>query len=274
MVSASRLATLTGPGGVGKTRLALKVAADVRRRSATGCGWWSWNSCETRRCWCRPWLNRGVAAAVGSPPMAALAEFLAQRQVLLVLDNCEHLVDAVAVLADALLRSCPQLRIMATSGAAGHWWAAGLQRMAVPARPAIAAARPPCPRSELVALPTSTSVTVITLGVALTGLGNGMLPLTALTWAVNRITIAQRGPWHRPGDRHAVHRTFHFHAAHRRARIRVRRPAARSAPPWQRSSSWRCAATTSRSRSPTADHRFRPEPMVRTRQTRVRYLDT
>jgi hypothetical protein len=184
-----------------------------------------------------------------------------------VLDNCEHLVDAVAVLADALLRSCPQLRIMATSGAAGHWWAAGLQRMAVPARPAIAAARPPCPRSELVALPTSTSVTVITLGVALTGLGNGMLPLTALTWAVNRITIAQRGPWHRPGDRHAVHRTFHFHAAHRRARIRVRRPAARSAPPWQRSSSWRCAATTSRSRSPTADRRFRPELTVRTRQT-------
>jgi predicted ATPase len=57
----------------------------------------------------------GLREQSGRPPMAALEEFLAERRVLLVLDNCEHLVDAVAALANALLHSCQHLRILATS---------------------------------------------------------------------------------------------------------------------------------------------------------------
>ena len=118
MVSASRLVTLTGPGGVGKTRLALKVAVDVRR--AFGDGVWLVELDQLRD---PALVSHTVAASLGlreqsgRPPMAVLAEYLAQRRLLLVLDNCEHLVDAVAVLADMLLRSRPQLRILATSGA-------------------------------------------------------------------------------------------------------------------------------------------------------------
>jgi predicted ATPase/DNA-binding CsgD family transcriptional regulator len=116
VLAASRLVTLTGPGGVGKTRLALKVAADVRR--AFGDGVWLVELDQLRdpalvSHTVAAWL--GLREQSGRPPMAVLAEYLAQRRLLLVLDNCEHLVDAVAVLADTLLRSCPQLRILATS---------------------------------------------------------------------------------------------------------------------------------------------------------------
>jgi hypothetical protein len=116
LLSASRLVTLTGPGGVGKTRLALKLAADVRR--AFGDGVWLVELDQLRD----PALvsdtvaeSLGLREQSGRPPIAALAEFLAGRRVLLVLDNCEHLVEAVVVLAGTLLRCCPQLRILATS---------------------------------------------------------------------------------------------------------------------------------------------------------------
>ena len=51
----------------------------------------------------------------GGPPLAALADTLRPKQVLLILDNCEHLVDTVASLVEELLRRCPQIRILATS---------------------------------------------------------------------------------------------------------------------------------------------------------------
>jgi predicted ATPase len=183
IVSASRLATLTGPGGVGKTRLALKVAADVRRAFSDGV--WLVELEQLRD----PALlvqtvaeSLGLRQQSGRPPMAALAEYLAQRQVLLVLDNCEHLVDAVAVLADALLRSCPQLRILATSGAplgigGQPAFSAWLYRVVPPLPLPV---RPVRDRNSW-SSPPARRVTVITLGVALTGLGNGMLPLTAVT---------------------------------------------------------------------------------------------
>jgi non-specific serine/threonine protein kinase len=116
VVSASRLVTLIGPGGVGKTRLALKVAVDVRR--AFGDGVWLVELDQLRD---PALVSHTVAASLGlreqsgRPPMAVLQEFLVERRLLLVLDNCEHLVVAVAVLADTLLRSCPHLRILATS---------------------------------------------------------------------------------------------------------------------------------------------------------------
>jgi non-specific serine/threonine protein kinase len=116
MLSASRLVTLTGAGGVGKTRLAQRVGAELRRGFPDGV--WFVGLAELRD----PDL---VAVTVGealgireeavSPDAPGLAAFLADQQALLILDNCEHLVGACADLAETLLRSCPELRILVTS---------------------------------------------------------------------------------------------------------------------------------------------------------------
>jgi predicted ATPase/DNA-binding CsgD family transcriptional regulator len=116
MLSASRLVTLKGPGGVGKTRLALKVATDVRR--AFGDGVWLVELGQLRDPALLPHTlaeSVGLWEQPGRPLTAALEEYLAPRRLLLVLDNCEHLVEAVAVEVDLLLRFCPELRVLATS---------------------------------------------------------------------------------------------------------------------------------------------------------------
>ncbi|MGV9868043.1 protein kinase domain-containing protein [Rhodococcus koreensis] len=116
LLSDSRLVTLTGIGGVGKTRLALRVADSVRR--AFGDGVWLIELGELQD---SALLVDTVAAALGlrkqsvQSPQELLANYLADRRLLLVLDNCEHLVGAVAGLAEALLHGCPELRILATS---------------------------------------------------------------------------------------------------------------------------------------------------------------
>lgn len=112
----ARLVTLTGFGGVGKTRLALRVASGLRRAFADG-------------------VHVVSLAAVGDPALIAqtvvtvlglqtrtqraavdsLADYLRKREVLLILDNCEHVIEAVATLADILLGRCARLRILATS---------------------------------------------------------------------------------------------------------------------------------------------------------------
>jgi predicted ATPase len=112
----ARLVTLTGPGGIGKTRLALQAAAGVRRAFADGV--WLTELGGLRD---PGLLVAEVARSLGLSDrssrwvVAGLSDYLEGRQALLVLDGCEHLADACAVMADALLRSCPQLRIMATS---------------------------------------------------------------------------------------------------------------------------------------------------------------
>src|SRR5215469_5571553 len=115
-LGASRLVTLTGPGGIGKTRLAIEAASGALRAFRDGV--WLAELGGLRD---PALLVAEVARSLGLSDrsarwaVAALADHLADRHVLLVLDQCEHLADACAVMADALLRGCPGLHIMATS---------------------------------------------------------------------------------------------------------------------------------------------------------------
>ncbi len=111
-----RLVTLTGAGGCGKTRLALHVAGELLDRFPDGV--WLVELAGLSD----PGLVPQAVAAVfelreepGRSLSEALADWLEPRALLLVLDNCEHLVDASARLAEALLERCPRLRILATS---------------------------------------------------------------------------------------------------------------------------------------------------------------
>jgi predicted ATPase/DNA-binding CsgD family transcriptional regulator/transcriptional regulator with XRE-family HTH domain len=111
-----RLVTLTGIGGVGKTRLALAVAAELRSGFADGV-----RLVELAPIADATLVPLAIAAAVGIPegaglpPVEQLAAALRDRRLLLVLDNCEHLADACAELAERLLAGCPGVHILATS---------------------------------------------------------------------------------------------------------------------------------------------------------------
>jgi predicted ATPase/DNA-binding CsgD family transcriptional regulator len=111
-----RLVTVTGPGGVGKTRLADQVAGQVAGRFADGA--WLAELAAVRD---PAQVAAVVAAALGIPeqpgvPAAgALARVLAGQQLLLVLDNCEHVIGAAAQLCAGLLAACDDVRVLATS---------------------------------------------------------------------------------------------------------------------------------------------------------------
>src|SRR3954451_2243422 len=102
-LNTARLVTLTGPGGVGKTRLALRSATDLRRGIADG----AW-LVELAGLGDPELVTKAVMTALGLRddlsgwPVSRLIEFVGSKQLLLVLDNCEHLLDASAVLADAI----------------------------------------------------------------------------------------------------------------------------------------------------------------------------
>jgi predicted ATPase/class 3 adenylate cyclase len=116
VVDASRLVTLTGPGGVGKTRLALQVAADRIERHLDGV--WLTELGGLADPELVPQAVRaalGVPEQPGRPAVTALTGYLERRDVLLVLDNCEHLIDAAAGLVKTLLGASPQVRVLATS---------------------------------------------------------------------------------------------------------------------------------------------------------------
>ena len=116
LLAGSRLVTLTGVGGVGKTRLALRAAAELRRAFRDGVWLVQLDRLRDEALVAQAIAGvLGLQDRAGFSPEAALAGYLAGRQLLLVLDNCEHLVDAVAKLADLLLRAAPGLRVLATS---------------------------------------------------------------------------------------------------------------------------------------------------------------
>jgi predicted ATPase/class 3 adenylate cyclase len=112
----ARVVTLTGPGGVGKTRLALQVAGEVLPRFGDG----AW-LCELAPVRDPEGVDDAVAAVfsvtarAGQSTREALVELLRGKQLLLVLDNCEHLLEGAASLAGVLARSCERLVILATS---------------------------------------------------------------------------------------------------------------------------------------------------------------
>jgi len=117
LLTETRLLTLTGTGGAGKTRLALQVAAEAVEDYPGGV--WLIELAALRD---PALLTQAVAAVLGigeeggdRPLAQTLADALRPRSVLLVWDNCEHLVDACARLAETLLRACPGLRLLATS---------------------------------------------------------------------------------------------------------------------------------------------------------------
>jgi non-specific serine/threonine protein kinase len=129
----TRLLTLTGAGGSGKSRLALAVTGELVGTYAQG-AWWA----ELAGLSNPALVPQTVAFALGvreQPGRAiteTLSDYLCAKELLLVLDNCEHLLDACAQLAETLLRSCPRLHILATSrqalGLAGEiaWLVPGL----------------------------------------------------------------------------------------------------------------------------------------------------
>ena len=111
-LAAGRLVTLTGPGGVGKTRLASAVLTGARALAPDGAWWVQLASLQDPAL-----VGQNLAVAVGTErkEVAAVVERLRPAEGLVVLDNCEHLIAACAQVVDELLDSCPHMRVLATS---------------------------------------------------------------------------------------------------------------------------------------------------------------
>ena len=112
----ARLVTLAGTGGVGKTRLSVQVAAEVLPRFAGG-AWF----CELAAADDADAMAQVIASTLGSlqhPGLslaASIVEYLKVRDLLLVLDNCEHLLDDASEFVDAVVQRCPKVTVLATS---------------------------------------------------------------------------------------------------------------------------------------------------------------
>ncbi len=115
LVTGNRLVTITGSGGAGKTRLALQAAADLADRFSDGVWWVELAPLATGA----EVPRRAAAVGVREDGTTATAELVANRLAgtasLLVLDNCEHVLDASAEVVGALLARCPELRVLTTS---------------------------------------------------------------------------------------------------------------------------------------------------------------
>jgi len=111
-----RLVTLTGPGGIGKTRLSIQVASELLKGYPGG----AW-LVELAPLTDPALVTQAVCAALdvnppgNAPALNTLTGYLRPKKILLIIDNCEHLIDACAKLAEALLHACPNLQIIASS---------------------------------------------------------------------------------------------------------------------------------------------------------------
>src|SRR5262245_46348762 len=115
-VNDTRLVTLTGSGGVGKTRLAIEAAADFVATTPDGV-WF----CELAAATSEETMLAVVATVLGVPGRSGMAldeeiaRFLREKRVLLVLDNCEHVLDGASAMVERILSECPSVAMVATS---------------------------------------------------------------------------------------------------------------------------------------------------------------
>ena len=116
LLKKARLVTLIGPGGTGKTRLSIQVANEIVGEYPEGV--WI---VELAPILDPLLIPRTTAMAIGlrdephRPVLDMLCDYLREKKMLILLDNCEHLVEACAQMADSILRACPQIHILATS---------------------------------------------------------------------------------------------------------------------------------------------------------------
>lgn len=114
--SRRRLVTLTGTGGSGKTRLAIQVARQLLPKYRHGVWWVDLARMRDPSLVPDGALRAfGLAPAPGQPTMHALLSFLRERSLLLVLDNCEHLIEACAQVTRSIIEQCTQVQVLATS---------------------------------------------------------------------------------------------------------------------------------------------------------------
>jgi predicted ATPase len=115
-LTVARLVSLVGPGGVGKTRLAVRIATDLGRGFPDGA--WMVELAELHDA---ALVADAVMAALdlraqtATDPFAVLRSYLKDKELLLVLDNCEHLLEAVAQLVSEVVKAAPAVRVIATS---------------------------------------------------------------------------------------------------------------------------------------------------------------
>jgi predicted ATPase/DNA-binding CsgD family transcriptional regulator len=116
LLTSSRVVTLSGLPGVGKTRLALRAAKEARRRFPDGVWWTDLVGLRDSSL-----LAQEIAGVLGLHDgstqwiVETLAQHMSDKKALIALDNCEHLIDACAVLVDSLQRSCPRVQVLTTS---------------------------------------------------------------------------------------------------------------------------------------------------------------
>jgi predicted ATPase/class 3 adenylate cyclase/tetratricopeptide (TPR) repeat protein len=149
LVESSRLVTLAGAGGAGKTRLGLQVAAGLLDGSGDGV-WLAELAAVTDEDAVPAAISQALRLAVnpGRPALEALLDALEPQDVLIVLDNCEHLIGGCAKTAEAILRRCPRVHLLATSREPLGIGGETIYRVPSLSLPGPAEAGPPAPGSS------------------------------------------------------------------------------------------------------------------------------